>query len=191
MELFFGAITILPVYVPCNCSLSYGVPRLRCSAAGRAFAYSPPEAELPAQSLTRWDCNRILFSIIVSPAPRATVAFQLQCCFLLLFHPLRGLGLMDRSRFIFLPLLVLSSKREFIGIIFFRIPFGDSPTRLHGWLSCWWKHQQGRRMRICLAVFFLLVKTPTRAADGNLFGGIFLVGENTNKGGGREFVWRC
>jgi hypothetical protein len=35
-----------------------------------------------------------------------------------------------------------------------------------------------------LAVFFLLVKTPTRAVDGNLFGGIFLVGENTNKGCG-------
>jgi hypothetical protein len=35
----------------------------------------------------------------------------------------------------------------------------------------------------------LLVKTPTRAVDGNLFGGIFLVGENTNKGCGRELVW--
>jgi hypothetical protein len=28
------------------------------------------------------------------------------------------------------------------------------------------------------------VKTPTRAVDGNLFGGISLVGENTNKGCG-------
>jgi hypothetical protein len=59
-----------------------------------------------------------------------------------------------------------------------------------------------------LAVFLLLVKTPTRAVDGNLFGGISLVGENTNKGCGiclllislvgentnkgcgRELVWR-
>jgi hypothetical protein len=58
-----------------------------------------------------------------------------------------------------------------------------------------------------LAVFFLLVKTPTRAVGGNLFGGnclvgentnkgcgiclllISLVGENTNKGCGRELVW--
>jgi hypothetical protein len=30
------------------------------------------------------------------------------------------------------------------------------------------------------------VKTPTRAVDGNLFGGICLVGENTNKGCGRD-----
>ena len=109
MELFFGAITNLPVSVPCNCSLSYGVPRLRCSAAGRAFAYSPPEAELPAQSLTRCDCNRILFSIIVPPAPRATVAFQLQCCFLLLFHPLRGLGFVDKTWY-----FIFSAKLSFM-----------------------------------------------------------------------------
>ena len=35
----------------------------------------------------------------------------------------------------------------------------------------------------------LLVKTPTRAEDENLFGGISLVGENTNKGCGRELIW--
>jgi hypothetical protein len=29
------------------------------------------------------------------------------------------------------------------------------------------------------------VKTPTRAVDGNLFGDISLVGENTNKGFGK------
>jgi hypothetical protein len=40
-----------------------------------------------------------------------------------------------------------------------------------------------------LAVIVLLVKTLTRAVDGNLFGGISLVGENTNKGCGKSSTY--
>jgi hypothetical protein len=46
-----------------------------------------------------------------------------------------------------------------------------------------------RAVEFVYYLLVLLVKTPTRAEDGNLFGGNCLVGENTNKGCGRELVW--